>query len=138
MSSISWGLDERRLPPGSVVLFQEPSAWERHRWLIVGAAVLLVLQSALIAALLVHRALRRRVQHALAERLRFETLLSELSAMFVTGPVAEVDRQIETGLRRMVEELEPTGPPWARSPPRPTRCGSRTPGRVRAWRRSAR
>ena len=51
-----WGLDERRLPSGSVVLFREPSVWERHRWLIVGAAALLLLQSALIAALLVHRA----------------------------------------------------------------------------------
>ena len=99
------GLDERRLPSGSVVLFREPSVWERHRWLIVGAAVLLLLQSALIAALLVHRAVRRRVQRALAERLRFETLLSDLSAMFATGPVAEVDRQIETGLRRLVEDL---------------------------------
>jgi PAS domain S-box-containing protein len=100
-----WGLDGGRLPSGSIVLFQEPSVWERHRWLILGAAALLLLQSALIAALLVHRALRRRVQRAIAERLRFETLLSDLSAMFATGPGAEVDRQIETGLRRLVEDL---------------------------------
>ena len=59
----------------------------------------------LIAALLVHRALRRRVRLALAERLRFETLLSDLSVMFTTGPVSEVDGQIETGLRRLVEDL---------------------------------
>ncbi len=48
---------------------------------------------------------RRQTRDALAERLRFETLLSDLSAMFATGPVAEVDRQIETGLRRLVEDL---------------------------------
>ena len=100
-----WGLDERRLPAGSVVLFREPSVWERHRWPILAAVALLLLQSALIAALLVHRALRRRVQRGIAERLRFETLLSDLSATFATGPVAEVDRQIETGLRRLVEDL---------------------------------
>ena len=100
-----WGLDERRLPPDSVVLFREPSVWERHRGLIVGAAALLLLQSALIAALLVHRALRRRVRRALAERLRFETLLSDLSAMFAAGPATEVDQQIDTGLRRIVEDL---------------------------------
>ena len=100
-----WGLDESRLPSHSVVLFQEPSVWERHRWLIAGASALLLLQSALIAALLVHRALRRRVRRALAERLRFETLLSDLSVMFATGPASEVDGQIETGLRRLVEDL---------------------------------
>ena len=100
-----WGLDERRLPAGSVVLFRQPSVWERHRWPILAAVALLLLQSALIAALLVHRALRRRVQRGIAERLRFETLLSDLSATSATGPVAEVDRQIETGLRRLVEDF---------------------------------
>ena len=35
-----WGLDERRLPAGSVVLFQEPSVWERHRWPILAAVAL--------------------------------------------------------------------------------------------------
>ena len=52
-----------------------------------------------------HRVQRRRVRHALAERLRFETLLSDLSAMFAAGPVTEVDQQIGTGLRRIVEDL---------------------------------
>src|SRR5262249_38390185 len=32
-----WGLDERRLPTGSVVLFQEPPLWKRYRWWILGA-----------------------------------------------------------------------------------------------------
>jgi PAS domain S-box-containing protein len=100
-----WSLDEGRLPGGTAVVFRDPSLWERHRWLIAGAVALLLLQSALIAALLVHRALRRRVRRALAERLRFETLLSDLSAMFAAGPVSEVDQQIETGLRRIVEDL---------------------------------
>ena len=100
-----WGLDERRLPPGTDVLFREPSLWERHRGLIIGAAALLLLQSALITALLVHRVQRRRVRRALAERLRFETLLSDLSAMFAAGPVTEVDQQIGIGLRRIVEDL---------------------------------
>ncbi len=100
-----WDLDERRLPPGADLLFREPSLWERHRGLIIGAAALLLLQSALIATLLVHRVQRRRVRHALAERLRFETLLSDLSAMFAAGPVTEVDQQIGTGLRRIVEDL---------------------------------
>jgi PAS domain S-box-containing protein len=100
-----WRLDARQLPAGSVILFREPSHWETHRWWIVGAIALVLLQSALIAVLLVHRALRRRVRLALAERVRFETLLSDLSVMFAAGSASDVDRQIETGLRRIVDDL---------------------------------
>lgn len=39
------------------------------------------------------------------ERLRFETLLAELSATFVNLPVGEVDAHIESALRRIVEYL---------------------------------
>jgi hypothetical protein len=43
-----WHLDEARLPPGSVVRYQESSVWELYRWYIVGAFALLVTQGALI------------------------------------------------------------------------------------------
>jgi signal transduction histidine kinase len=39
------------------------------------------------------------------ERLRFETLLAELSATFVTVPAGDVDRQIKVALQRLVELL---------------------------------
>src|SRR5262249_1346802 len=39
------------------------------------------------------------------ERLRFETLLAELSATFVNLPTSQVDSQIASGLRRLVEFL---------------------------------
>jgi PAS domain S-box-containing protein len=48
---------------------------------------------------------RRRTRLALTERLRFETLLSDLSAMFASGQPSTVDRDVETGLRRIVEDL---------------------------------
>jgi signal transduction histidine kinase/ABC-type uncharacterized transport system substrate-binding protein len=100
-----WGIDRRRLPPGSVVLFHEPSLWERYRGYVLGAISLLLVQSGLIGGLLVHRARRRRAEESVAERLRFETLLSDLSVMLSASPPAEVDRQIETALRRIVEDL---------------------------------
>ena len=56
-------------------------------------------------ALLVQRAQRRRAQRSLAERLRFETLLSDLSKALASCPDAEIDQEIETGLRRIVEDL---------------------------------
>jgi len=100
-----WGIDRRRLPPGSVVLFHEPSLWERYRGYVVGAISVVLLQSGLIGALLVQRRQRRRAQRTLIERLRFETLLSDLSARLSACPAEEVDHHIETGLRRIVEDL---------------------------------
>lgn len=101
-----WGLDERRLPPGSVIRFKPASAWELYAGYIATGVIVLLLQSALIVGLLVHRSQRRRAQRALAERLRFEMLLSELSAAFTTLPAGEVDRRIEHALQRIVAELD--------------------------------
>jgi signal transduction histidine kinase len=100
-----WRIDRRRLPPGSVVLFHEPSAWELYRGYVVAAVSLLLVQGGLIGVLLVQRAQRRRAQRSLAERLRFETLLSDLSSALSACHAAEVDRQIESGLQRIVQDL---------------------------------
>src|SRR4030095_2581998 len=48
-----WGIDEGRLPPGSVVWFREPTFWELYTWRIVSVISLLILQAALIVFLLV-------------------------------------------------------------------------------------
>jgi signal transduction histidine kinase len=101
-----WGLDERRLPAGSVVAFRTPSFWDLYKWYVVGGASLVLLQSALIVGLLVTRAQRRRAQRTLAERLRFETLLSEVTAEFVTAPSTAVDQRIERILQRAAETLD--------------------------------
>jgi signal transduction histidine kinase len=100
-----WGIDRRRLPPDSVVLFHEPSLWERNRGYVIGAISVVLVQSALIGTLLVQRLQRRRVRQTLAARLRFETLLSDLSTTLSACPAEEVGRQIEAGLRRIAEEL---------------------------------
>jgi GAF domain-containing protein len=49
---------------------------------------------------------RRRAELALNERLRFEALLSELSAVFSGLPALEIDYEITRGLRRIVNFLE--------------------------------
>ena len=46
---------------------------------------------------------RRRAEDALGERLKFEELLSDLSARFVNIPPDRVDSDIEDGLRRILE-----------------------------------
>lgn len=100
-----WSLDERRLPAGSTVVYRPPSVWELYRWPIaIGLSVFLA-QALLIAALLVQRAQRRRVQRALDERLRFETFLADLSRSFVDAPAGQIDESIRQGLRRIGEFL---------------------------------
>jgi two-component system, LuxR family, sensor kinase FixL len=100
-----WGLDETRLPAGSEVRFRQPAPWDVYKWPVLGGVAVLALQGALIVGLLVNRRQRRRAQRALAERLRFETLVSELSAAFITLPARDVPGQIEKALGRIVDEL---------------------------------
>jgi signal transduction histidine kinase len=57
-----WSIDSSRLPPGSEVRFRLPSAWEEHRAAIVATVVLVVLQAALIAGLLIQRGRRRTAE----------------------------------------------------------------------------
>src|SRR5262249_24275159 len=101
-----WKINRRLLPPGSVVLFHEPSLWERYRLYIFVATSLIAVQAALIVLLLVQRSQRRRAQRSLAERLRFETLVSNLSATLASCPTIAIDREITQGLRKIVEDLK--------------------------------
>jgi PAS domain S-box-containing protein len=62
-----WGIDERRLPAGSVVRYRQPGTWERYQDYIIVAVVLLLSQTILIAALLIQREKARRIQGELRE-----------------------------------------------------------------------
>jgi signal transduction histidine kinase len=53
-----WNISESRLPPGSEILFREPTIWERYSWQIGLIAAVILIQTALIALLL--REHRRR------------------------------------------------------------------------------
>jgi signal transduction histidine kinase len=57
-----WNIGEARLPPGSLVQFRQPSAWERYRWQVTGVLMALLLQSAMIGWLLIERYGRRRAE----------------------------------------------------------------------------
>ena len=101
-----WRLDARRVPPDGRILFDEPSLWMRYRWYILGTVGALLLQTGLIAGLLVQHAQRRRAQESLAERLRFETLLSEMSAILADPSPADRDSPVEPALRHLVDGLD--------------------------------
>ena len=98
-----WGLGERDLPPGSMVRFKEPSLWEEHKREVIGTAVAFCLLGLLIIVLLINLGRRRRAERILARRLEFETLLAGLSAQFVAVSASEVDREIDLGIKQLVE-----------------------------------
>ena len=75
-----WKVPDDKFPPGSIVHFKELTFWQSYKWYIIGVLALCALQALLISILLIERARRRRAKAALDERLRFETLVSELSA----------------------------------------------------------
>ncbi|MCP4757350.1 MAG: PAS domain-containing protein [Proteobacteria bacterium] len=52
---------------------------------------------------------RQLLQESLEERLKFERLLSNLSAAFVSVPAGDIDREIKRWLKRLVEFLEIDG-----------------------------
>ena len=62
-----WGISESRLPPGSVVQFKPQSMWEQYHWYIIAALIIIGLQAAMIADLLLQRCRRRRVEAELRE-----------------------------------------------------------------------
>jgi ABC-type uncharacterized transport system substrate-binding protein len=100
-----WGLKESDLPPGSLVRFRERSLWENHKREVIGTAAAFSVLSLLVVGLLINLRRRRRAEASLARRLEFETLLAELSGQFVSVEANEVDREIDQGIKRLVEFL---------------------------------
>jgi PAS domain S-box-containing protein len=77
-----WNIPESALPPGSAVLYQQPSLWERYRKYIVAAIAVIVIQSLFIFGLLWQRARRMKTE---AELKRSE---EKFSKSFRQSPLA--------------------------------------------------
>jgi len=65
-----FGLSETRLPPGTRLLYREPTAWERHRTVVLPTSGVIVAELLLIGSLLVERRRRQRAQKAAEEQQR--------------------------------------------------------------------
>ncbi|MGE0132309.1 MAG: ABC transporter substrate binding protein [Blastocatellales bacterium] len=63
-----WGISEAQLPPGSKILFKEPTFWEQYKWRVVGSISLFIIETLLIVGLLAQRVWRKRVKETLAEK----------------------------------------------------------------------
>jgi signal transduction histidine kinase len=103
-----WGIGENKVPPGSVLRFRQPTAWEQYQWQIIVIAAAFLLQSAMMTGLfLEHRrrlsaeALARRTMGELANMNRVATAgkLSASIAHEVNQPLAAMVTNANAGLR---------------------------------------
>jgi C4-dicarboxylate-specific signal transduction histidine kinase len=87
-----WGLHEGNLPPGTIVLNKQPTLWDRYRWQILGALAVLLLQTTLIAGLLIERERRRRAaaraETATAESVQYRENLAHLARVHTVGEMS--------------------------------------------------
>jgi signal transduction histidine kinase len=67
-----WSVSESNLPPGSEILFREPTLWENYKWQSISVAAALLVQAALISILLHER--RKRNEAELEARHRMTEL----------------------------------------------------------------
>ena len=75
-----WGISESNLPPGSEVLFREPGIWERYSWQLSLIASIILIQGALIGALLHERRRRHLAEVESRQRLAELAHLNRYSA----------------------------------------------------------
>ena len=100
-----WNISESRLPPGSEVLFREPTAWQRYSWQIALTTAVILAQAGLISALLNARRRRRLAEvqsrqrmSELARVMRFSTA-GELTASIaheINQPLGAILTNAET------------------------------------------
>lgn len=91
-----WGIDEARVPPGTLVRFRNPTVWDRYKAYILGAVALLLAQSALITGLLIQRRRRRQAEGELrasqSELLRSYERNRDLAARLLRAQESERSR----------------------------------------------
>ena len=95
-----WGLDEKNLPAGSIVLNRQPTVWELYWRYIIGGIVLLLLQTLLIFGLLRQRARRRTTETEL--KLSNDRLRHAVEA----GKCVGWDWDVKTGRDRWFGDLQ--------------------------------
>jgi len=81
------------------------ATWEPDRWLWLGGVALAAVEAVLITGLLVQRRRRAHAQEAAAQRVRFEQLVSEVSATLAVLSPTEVEAQLPQILLRVATAL---------------------------------
>ena len=91
-----WNISEARVPAGTAIKFREPTTWERYKLYIIGAVSVLLVQTMLIAGLLVHRRQRRQAEEGVlkseAELRSSYARIRDLARRLITAQEAERTR----------------------------------------------
>jgi PAS domain S-box-containing protein len=95
-----WGLDEKRLPAGTIVQFRKVSVWQSHKWYIIGGMSLILAEALLILGLLWQRVKRRNAENELA--ITYDRLRMSIEA----GRFVGWDWDFKTGTNRWFGNLE--------------------------------
>jgi len=103
-----WGMSEASLPPDTLIRFKDPTLWEQHRNSVVAALAIMVIEMALIAALLLQIVRRRRLEQDMQvaqselARVTRVTTMGEMTASIaheVNQPLAAIVASGNAGLR---------------------------------------
>ena len=99
-----WGISESRLPSGSEVLFRESTLWEHYSWQIALIIAVILLQAALIAALL--REHRRRQLAEVQSRQRMAELARVMRFSTAGELTASIAHEINQPLGSILTNAE--------------------------------
>jgi signal transduction histidine kinase len=97
-----WGFKQNNLPPGSVVLYRQPSAWESYKGYIIGGISLILVETLLIFELAWQRRKRSKVEIELA------TTYDRLRLAVQAGRSAGWDWDLRSGQNRWFGDLQTT------------------------------
>ena len=89
-----WGISENSLPPGSKILFRNPTAWEQYRAYILSFIAAILVQSALISWLLYEHWRRQRAE------IMARNTMSELTHVNRVATVSQLSASITHEVRQ--------------------------------------
>ena len=99
-----WGISKKNLPPGSEILFRDPTAWEQYRAHILAVTTAILIQAALIFWLLYEHWRRHRAE-ILARNTMLE--LSQVNRMATAGQLsASIAHEIAQPLAGIVANAQ--------------------------------
>jgi signal transduction histidine kinase/ABC-type uncharacterized transport system substrate-binding protein len=96
-----WKLSEKRLPPGTEVLFREPTLWQRYRREVLVTLAVIVAESLLVGLLLLERRQRKRAQLAVQEQADYEQTMATLTTDAARHAPEDAPRALEDALARI-------------------------------------
>jgi signal transduction histidine kinase len=99
-----WNISESRLPPGSEILFREPTVWERYSWQIALVFAVILAQAGLISALL--REHRRRQSAEAQSRQRMAELARVMRFSTAGELTASIAHEINQPLGAILANAE--------------------------------